>query len=100
QRFDLLRSRAHRTPGHRSGRGVPKESWRQLGSISCRRLLLLCRSRPCSCVVNGTTVCDLSRSFSHSWTNKKPCSHRGKQGLEILWFFDYPLTSGLSNLGS
>src|SRR5437899_5069120 len=22
------------------------------------------------------------RWFSHSWTNKKPCSHRGKQGLE------------------
>ena len=40
------------------------------------------------------------RRYSHSWTNKKPCLHRGKQGLEILWLFDYLLTSGLSNVGS
>ena len=32
--------------------------------------------------------------------NKKPCYHRGKQGLEILSLFYYLLTSGLSNVGS
>ena len=37
---------------------------------------------------------------SRSRTNKKPCSHRGKQGLKFYDSFSYLLTSGLSNLGS
>ena len=40
------------------------------------------------------------RCFNRLWANKKPCYHRGKQGLEILWRLYYLLASGLSNLGS